>query len=210
MSQADLCCGLLGRGLLGFGRSSLLWCCLGLSRTCGGLLLAHTARAGLLEDGRDILDGGGGLLGLGGLCLGSPLGGGVGLGLRGSLGLGGCLRLGCLWCGLLRGGLRLSNLRLGLGLLLLPIVSDAQWQYMLEAHLRSSSLLLSRLLLGQLDGAGGTLGLGEVALLNTRLQSLVEQGVELSLGSGGDLVVGLYVFLDALTAVRLSDYERER
>jgi hypothetical protein len=70
-------------------------------------------------------------------------------------------------------------------------------------YLGGSGLLLSRLsslLLGQLDGTRGTLGLGEVTLLNAGLQGLVEQRVELSLGCGGDLVVGLDVFLDGLTA----------
>ena len=82
----------------------------------------------------------------------------------------------------------------------------------IQTHLWSRSLLLSRLglLLGQLDGAGWALWLREVALLNTRLQSLVEQGVELGLGGRGNLVVGLDVFLDCLTAVDLSEMVHTR
>ena len=50
-----------------------------------------------------------------------------------------------------------------------------------------------------------TLGLCEVTLLSTGLQGLVEHGIELSLGGDGDLVVGLDVFLDGLSAAtRLS------
>ena len=45
-----------------------------------------------------------------------------------------------------------------------------------------------------------TLGLLEDALLNTRLQGLVEQGVEHVVG-GSDVVVGLDILLEALTAV---------
>lgn len=45
-----------------------------------------------------------------------------------------------------------------------------------------------------------TLGLLEDTLLNTRLQSLVEQGVEHVVG-GGNVVVGLDILLEALAAV---------
>lgn len=45
-----------------------------------------------------------------------------------------------------------------------------------------------------------TLGLLEVTLLNTGLEGAVEQRVEHGVG-GSDLVVGLYVLLQALTAV---------
>jgi len=41
-----------------------------------------------------------------------------------------------------------------------------------------------------------TFGLGEVSLLDTRLESFVELGID-----EGDLVVGLDVFLERLTAV---------
>lgn len=49
-----------------------------------------------------------------------------------------------------------------------------------------------------------TLWLREVAFVNTTLQCLVEQGVELSLRGHGDFVVGLDVFLDALSATKES------
>lgn len=71
-------------------------------------------------------------------------------------------------------------------------------------HLGGSRLLLSRLglLLGELHGPGGTLRLKEVALLDTGLESLVEERIELGLRCGGDRVVGLDVFLDLLTAIQ--------
>jgi hypothetical protein len=50
-----------------------------------------------------------------------------------------------------------------------------------------------------------TLWLGEVALVDTGLQSFVEQRVELGLGCDGDLVVGLDVLLDGLSAVDTSE-----
>lgn len=40
----------------------------------------------------------------------------------------------------------------------------------------------------------------ELALLDTRLEGLVEERVELRLGGNVELVVGLNVFLDGLTA----------
>jgi hypothetical protein len=43
-----------------------------------------------------------------------------------------------------------------------------------------------------------TLRLRELALVDARLESLVEHGVELCLGSELDLIVGLDVFLDRL------------
>lgn len=46
-----------------------------------------------------------------------------------------------------------------------------------------------------------TFWLGEVALLDTRLESLVELGVESSLRGRSDLVVRVNVFLESLTAV---------
>jgi hypothetical protein len=42
--------------------------------------------------------------------------------------------------------------------------------------------------------------LAEFTLLNTSLDGLVELGVERGLRRDGDLVVGLHVFLDLLTA----------
>ena len=47
-----------------------------------------------------------------------------------------------------------------------------------------------------------TFWLREVAFVNTTLQCLVEQGIELSLGGDSDFVVGLDVFLDALSATK--------
>lgn len=46
-----------------------------------------------------------------------------------------------------------------------------------------------------------TLGLDEVAGLDTLLQSTVEEGVEHGVGLGLDVVVGLDIFLKALSAV---------
>lgn len=46
-----------------------------------------------------------------------------------------------------------------------------------------------------------TLRLSEVTLLDTRLESLVELRVELGLAGVADLVVGLDILLDGLTAV---------
>lgn len=45
-----------------------------------------------------------------------------------------------------------------------------------------------------------TLGLHELALLHTSLDSAVELGIESSLGRG-DLIVAAHVFLNCLTAV---------
>lgn len=45
-----------------------------------------------------------------------------------------------------------------------------------------------------------TLGLAELSLLNASLDGLVELRVERGLRRDGDLVVGLHVFLDRLTA----------
>lgn len=50
-------------------------------------------------------------------------------------------------------------------------------------------------------GAKLTLGLGELALLNTGLDGLVELGVESALGREGDLVVRRYILLDSLATV---------
>lgn len=47
-----------------------------------------------------------------------------------------------------------------------------------------------------------TLGLLKVTLLDARLQGFVEERVELSLGGDGDVVVGLDVLFDSLSAVR--------
>lgn len=52
-----------------------------------------------------------------------------------------------------------------------------------------------------------TFGLREVALLNTSLQGLVEQGVELGLGGDGDVVVCLDILLDSLSAVHTSAWD---
>lgn len=49
---------------------------------------------------------------------------------------------------------------------------------------------------------GLTLGLVEVALLHTLLDSTVDVGVELGIGNVADLVVGLHVLLDGLAAVQ--------
>lgn len=49
-----------------------------------------------------------------------------------------------------------------------------------------------------------TLGLGELALLNTGLDGLVELGVERSLRRDVDLVVVLHILLDRLTAIKQS------
>lgn len=70
--------------------------------------------------------------------------------------------------------------------------------------LRSGSLLdlggRGRLvLLVQLDGTGRALGLNEVAIGNTALESLVELRVEVIL----NVEVGLDIFLDGLTALRI-------
>lgn len=71
--------------------------------------------------------------------------------------------------------------------------------------LRGGSLLLLlglRLLLGQLGATGGTLGLLKDTLLNTRLESLVEERVKHGIRSHVDGVVGLDVLLQRLSAVR--------
>lgn len=47
-----------------------------------------------------------------------------------------------------------------------------------------------------------TLGLSELALLNTGLDGLVELGVERALGREGDLVVRCNILLDSLATVR--------
>lgn len=47
---------------------------------------------------------------------------------------------------------------------------------------------------------GLTLGLDKDALVNTGLEGTVEEGVELGVGVGAELVVGLDVLLQALTA----------
>lgn len=47
-----------------------------------------------------------------------------------------------------------------------------------------------------------TLGLSELALLNTSLDGLVELSIESGLGSDVDLVVGRNVLLDSLTTVK--------
>lgn len=47
-----------------------------------------------------------------------------------------------------------------------------------------------------------TLGLSELALLNTGLDGLVELGVESALRREGDLVVGRHILLDSLATVR--------
>lgn len=49
-----------------------------------------------------------------------------------------------------------------------------------------------------------TLWLLEVTLLDTRLQSLVEQRVELGFGCDGDIVVCLDILLDGLSAIEVS------
>ena len=46
-----------------------------------------------------------------------------------------------------------------------------------------------------------TFWLRELCLFDARLESLVEHGVELCLGSELDFVVGLDIFLDRLTTV---------
>jgi hypothetical protein len=53
-------------------------------------------------------------------------------------------------------------------------------------------------LLRKLQGTRRALGLSELILLNTGLDSLVELRVEDTLGSDVDLVVGLNVLLDSL------------
>lgn len=57
----------------------------------------------------------------------------------------------------------------------------------------------NRFFLGEL--VRRTFGLRELALLDARLESLVEHGIELCLGSKLDLVVGLDIFLDRLTTI---------
>lgn len=47
-----------------------------------------------------------------------------------------------------------------------------------------------------------TLGLGELALLDTDLDGLVELGVERGLRRDVDLVVVLHILLDRLTAIK--------
>lgn len=50
-------------------------------------------------------------------------------------------------------------------------------------------------------GSRPTLGLDKDALVNTGLEGTVEEGVELGVGVGAELVVGLDVLLQALAAV---------
>lgn len=45
-----------------------------------------------------------------------------------------------------------------------------------------------------------TLGLSKITLLNSRLDGLVELGIEGALGGEGDLVVGSHILLDGLAA----------
>ena len=52
----------------------------------------------------------------------------------------------------------------------------------------------------QREKVGLTLGLSELALLNTSLDGLVELSIKSGLGSNIDLVVGRNIFLDGLTA----------
>lgn len=52
-----------------------------------------------------------------------------------------------------------------------------------------------------------TLGLGEVTLLDTGLDGLVEHAIKGSLSSRRDLVVGLNIFLDGLAAVTSVSFE---
>ena len=56
------------------------------------------------------------------------------------------------------------------------------------------------LLLSELGAAGGTLGLLEDTLVDTVLESLVEERVELLVGGNVEVVVGLDVLLEVLTA----------
>lgn len=64
----------------------------------------------------------------------------------------------------------------------------------------SGGVLLDGLLLDELDGSGGSLGLVELLGVNTLLEGLVEERVE---AVGVDtLVVGLDVLLEGGTAVR--------
>jgi hypothetical protein len=118
-----------------------------------------------------------GLLGGGSLLSRSGLGGG-----SGSLGGGGLL--GTRRSSLL-GGSGLSSRLLGSGGLLSS---------------RLSGGLGSRLLLGQLHRTRGTLGLSELALLNTSLDGLVELSVESGLRRDVDLVVRRHILLNGLTA----------
>jgi hypothetical protein len=70
--------------------------------------------------------------------------------------------------------------------------------------LGSDSLLLLLglgLLLGELGAAGGALGLLKDTLLNTALQGLVEQSIEHVVRDRAQLVVGLDVLLELLTAI---------
>lgn len=60
--------------------------------------------------------------------------------------------------------------------------------------------LLRRVFLGQLHGAGGTLGAGELAVGLARGQRAVDLARELGIGSGAEVVVGLDVLLDGLAA----------
>lgn len=60
-----------------------------------------------------------------------------------------------------------------------------------------------------------TLGLSKIALFNSRLDGLVELGIEGTLGGDGDLVVGSHVLLDGLAAIpkgkhRVSTQSRQR
>jgi len=58
-----------------------------------------------------------------------------------------------------------------------------------------------------LGAAENTFGLLEVALLDTRLEGLVEEGIELSLGRDGDVVIRLDILLDSLSAAWVSAWE---
>jgi hypothetical protein len=62
----------------------------------------------------------------------------------------------------------------------------------------------TRLLLSELHGARGTLGLGEFTLLNTAFDGLVELSIEDTRGHNMDVVVGRDVLLDRLATATIT------
>jgi hypothetical protein len=122
--------------------------------------------------------------------------------LRGSLGLGCGLRFLC-GCGLLDSGLLLGGLLLSLGLLGLRLGNS--WLGLLLGKLGSSRASCEFVRRGarEIGWQTHTLWLSEDTLLDTRLESTVEQRIEHGVG-GGDLVVGLDILLEGDAAMQTS------